>query len=118
MMPPLPVSFSRLPLPLPLRGPLAVPAPRGEDQGEVASHQFMYGVGSMYSGFLMTAKGYAASLTISPQNSPLSVSWVAGLKVRLPTGVSNVRPSKAFATLSESVLPAFLIPSASASIDI
>ena len=65
----------------------------------------------------MTANGTFGSLTISPQNSPASVSWVFSLIVRLPTGVSKVRPSRAFDTFSESVSPAFLIPSASATID-
>ena len=56
-------------------------------------------------------------MTIWPQNSPMSVSWVFSLKVSLPIGVSKVSPSSAFATLSELVLPAFLMPSASAKMD-
>src|SRR5690348_1917306 len=62
--------------------------------------QFVNGPWERYLGSFMTANGWRSSLTIWPQNSPISVSWFS-LKVSLPIGVSKDMPTIAFATLSE-----------------
>lgn len=66
----------------------------------------------------MTAKGYVASLTITPQNSGEKVSCDLVLNVRSPIGVSKVMPVIALDTASDFVVPAFLMPSTRALIAI
>src|SRR5216683_1706080 len=60
----------------------------------------------------MIAKGYFGSFTIFPYSWPRLAWWSFSRIVCLPTGVSMVRPSSAFDTLSDSVLFAFLMASA------
>src|SRR5512143_822748 len=68
--------------------------------------------GSMYVIGFKIANGYLGSFTVLPHSSPRFTWWSFSRMVSFPIGVSIVKPSSAFATLSEYVLPAFLIASA------